>query len=214
MEERICEIQREQFEWIKSQLELRKYGSINEVVKTALVELINKEKQPRTIPKERMAEGIDVCRENVLNFLKCAEILVQEKMSNYGVILFQYAKEEIGKLAMLRESANQSGDMVTIPDETFTNHIRKDRVSEKLLGEDAWLVKGGFESPHGIGFQIINQFNGFEKPTRTNHEIRLKCAFVDYDEGQKKWSYGIEHNPETLLAKVREVKEKIGELRL
>ena len=78
------------------------------------------------------------------------------------------------------------------------------------MGKDAWLIKGGFDE----GFQIFNSFKGFEKPNRTNHNVRLKCTFVNYDEGQKKWILGIDHDKATLLAKIREVKTKLCELKL
>jgi hypothetical protein len=87
--------------------------------------------------------------------------------------------------------------------------VNKDNIAEELLGKDSWIIKGGFDDS---GFQIFNSFKGFEKPIRTNHKIRLKCAFVDYDEGQGKWILGVEHSSETLLAKIEEVKSKLNEL--
>ena len=177
-----------------------------------LLELIKKNKQPLMIPKDKMVEGIRRCWDNALMFLNCSELLVQTDSKNYSncsIILFQYAKEEIGKMAILRKKANQLSEKISLPEETFSDHVNKDRMAEELLGKDSWVIRGGFEDS---GFQIFSSFKGFQKPIRTNHKIRLKCAFVDYDEGQNEWVLGVEHSPETLLAKIREVKSKLNEM--
>jgi AbiV family abortive infection protein len=204
-----CEIENEQYDWIESQLAKGNYVDTNQVIRTALGDLVNECKQPLLIPREKISEGIGLCKDNALNFLKCAELLVKSGLSNYSIILFQYAKEEIGKFTLLKEQANQLGEKISLPAGTFSDHLGKDSLAEGLLGKDSWLIRGGFEDS---GFQIFSSFKGFEKPLRTNHKIRLKCAFVDYDEGQNKWVLGVEHSPETLLAKINEVKSKLNEL--
>lgn len=198
-------------DWIRKQIELGLFDDVNEVIDTALSEMIAKDKQPRIIPKEKMAEGIIFCKENALDFLACSELLIKADKSNYGVILFQFAKEEIGKLAMLLDVSNDSSELISVPEDVFTNHSTKDRKAVDFFGRDAWLIKGGFDDE---GFQIINTFKGFEKPIRTNHDVRLKCTFVNFDKEQKKWVLGIDHTKETLLAKIREVRTKLSQFKL
>ncbi len=198
-------------DWIRKQIESGTFDDVNEVIDTALSEMIAKDKQPRIIPKEKMAEGINLCKKNALDFLASSELLVEAGKSNYGVILFQFAKEEIGKLALLLDVSNNSSELISVPEEVFTNHLTKDRKAVDLFGRDVWLIKGGFDDK---GFQVINTFKGFEKPIRTNHDVRLKCTFVNFDEGQEKWVLGIDHNKETLLTKIREVRTKLSQFKL
>jgi len=198
-------------DWINKQINLKNFKNANEVIENSLSEIIHKAKQPQIIPKEKMDEGINLCRKNALEFLDSAEILIEAGKSKYGIILFQFAKEEIGKLALLRDAVNDSSELISVPEDVFTNHSTKDRKAVDLFGKDAWLIKGGFEED---GFQIFNTFKGFEKPIRTNHEVRLKCTFVNYDKGQKKWILGIDHNAGTLLAKIREVRTKLCNLKI
>ena len=197
--------------WIKKQINLGTFEDANEIIEAALSEMIAKDKHPQIIPKEKMSEGIKLCKDNALGFLACSELLIKSDKSKYGVIFFQFAKEEIGKLALFREANNTSNEMISIPEDVFTNHSTKDRKANSLFGRDAWLIKGGFDDER---FKIINTFKGFEKPIRTNHDVRLKCTFVNYDKGQKKWILGVNHNRDTLLAKLLEVRKKLEELEL
>jgi hypothetical protein len=202
-------IEKSQLDWINEQIKQGKIKSVNEAVREAINGLISKDKPLRNIPKEKLSEGVSLCKTNVLNYLKCAEALVNIGMSNYAIILFQFAKEEAGKLSLLIQKANELSSTISIPDDVFTNHMLKDKRAVEFLGNDpeTWLIKGGFVKE---GFEIINTFKGFESPIWTNHEIRLKCAFVDFDENNKEWKLGVEeHVPETLLFSIKKVKSLI-----
>lgn len=207
MENVEIEIEKLQFDWINAQIEHGNIKSINEAVKEALDLLISKDKLPRNIPKEKMLEGINLCKKNILDLLNCAETLVNIGMSNYAIILFQFAKEETGKLALLTQKADQLSTTISIPDDVFTNHVLKDKKATEFLGndEETWLIKGGY----GKGYQKINTFKGFEIPIWTTHDVRLKCAFVDFDEKSKEWTFGIKHVPETVLFSIKKVESKI-----
>ena len=195
--------------WIEKQINLGTFEDANEIIEAALSEMITKDKQTRIIPEEKMNEGIQLCKDNALGFLSCSELLVESGKSKYGIILFQFAKEEIGKLAMLMDVKNDLNELNSVSVDVFTDHSNKDRKAVDLFGKDTWLIKGGFDDK---GFEIINTFKGFEKPIRTNHEVRLKYTFVNYDKGQRKWISDVDHTPETLLASIRKVRKKLNQL--
>ena len=209
MERVEIEIEKLQLDWINTQIEHGNIKSISEVVSEALKGLISKNKPPRNISKEKISEGISLCKKNILDLLKCSEALVNIGMSNYAIILFQFAKEETGKLALLMEKNQTTSPTISISDDVFTNHILKDKKAKEFLGneEETWLIKGGY----GKCYQHINTFKGYEMPIWTNHDVRLKCAFVDFNEKTKEWQFGINHVPETVLVSVKKVESKIKE---
>ena len=135
------------------------------------------------IGKSEFPEGLRLCRENVLSFLESANILINANQINHAVILFQFAKEEVGKLAWLLTLSEELNEIIQVPRELFSTHKDKSEKSEGLFGIDSWVIKPGFDKrcfysgPEG----------GYALATESDHDTRLKCAFVDYDDQSKSW---------------------------
>jgi len=65
-------------------------------------------------------EGIDLCKENALDYLNEAKIIVQKGYLHHAYVSVQLAIEEIGKAIWLKdELENSSTDPVDIPDVVF-----------------------------------------------------------------------------------------------
>ena len=156
------------------------------------------------IRKSEFPEGLRLCRENALSFLESAKILINANKTNHAVILFQFAKEEVGKLAMLMNLSNELSEIIVVPGKVFSTHEGKSEKAESLFGEDSWVVKGGFEK----GFYYCGPEGGFDLGMESDHNVRLKCAFVDYDDQQKGWiKPGIETHKEVFLSTIEKVRE-------
>ncbi len=78
-------------EWIRKKIELNIFEDANEIIDVALSEMIVKERKPKFIPKEKMDEGLKLCKNNALDFLDSSELLVEAGKSKYGIIFFQFA---------------------------------------------------------------------------------------------------------------------------
>lgn len=58
-----------------------------------------KKRADSQIRKSEFIEGLRLCRDNALSFLESSKILINANQINHAVIIFQFAKEEVGKLA-------------------------------------------------------------------------------------------------------------------
>ena len=166
----------------------------------------SKKKPEKHIPKSEFPEGLSLCRKNALSLLESAKILINENKTNHAAILFQFAKEEVGKLASLMNLSEESSETIMVPGEIFSTHKGKSEKAEALFGIDSWVLKGGFDKrcfycgPEG----------GFELAIESDHDTRLKCAFVDYNDQLKSWVIpGIEADKEVFLATIERAKEKL-----
>ena len=158
----------------------------------------------KNIPNIKFSEGTKLCKKNILDFLESARILIEANRFNHGIIFFQFAKEEFGKLVWLLNLSKTSDSIISVPKKVFSSHKSKSKKAEDYFGEDLWLIKGGFDEK-GFG-------KGFEHPIRSDHDIRLKCAFVDYNENNKEWKLGLSYDKEVLSYSLKRVKDKIESL--
>jgi AbiV family abortive infection protein len=168
-----------------------------------------KKREDSYIRKSDFSQGLQLCRENALSFLESTEILINENKANHAVILFQFAKEEIGKLAWLLNLSKEMSEIIQVPEGLFSKHNYKSEKAEELFGYDSWVVKGGFEKRYYYcGFE-----GGFDLGIESDHDTRLKCAFVDYDNQLKVWiKPGIETHKGVFLATIERVREKLNGL--
>lgn len=163
------------------------------------------------IRKSEFPEGLRLCRENALSFLESAKILIDAKQINHAVILFQFAKEEAGKLAWLLTLSKGLPEVIQIPRELFSTHKDKSEKAEDFFGIESWVVKPGFDKrcfysgPEG----------GYDLGIESDHDTRLKCAFVDYNDITKCWiKPGIDTDKEVFLGSIERAKEKLNQLSL
>ena len=158
------------------------------------------------IRKSDFPQGLRLCRENALSFLESAKILVNEDKINHAVILFQFAKEEAGKLAWLLTLYEELTEIIQVPGELFSTHKDKSKKSEDFFGIESWVIKPGFDKRY---FDC----RYFESAIESDHDTRLKCAFVGYNDQSKIWiKPGIEADKETFLATIDRVREKLNGL--
>jgi AbiV family abortive infection protein len=161
------------------------------------------------IRKSEFPEGLKLCRENALSFLESAKILINANKTNHAVILFQFAKEEVGKLAWLLTLSEELTEIVQIPGELFSTHKHKPEKAEALFGIDSWVLKPGFDKR----YYYCGPEGGYDLGIESDHDTRLKCAFVDYDDQLKSWiKPGIETHKDVFLASIERVKDKLNGL--
>ena len=158
------------------------------------------------IRKSEFPEGLKLCRENALSFLESAKILINANKTNHAVILFQFAKEEVGKLSWLIKLSEEQSEAIQIPREIFQNHKNKSEKAEDFLGIESWVIKPGFDKR----YFYCGPEGGYASAVESDHNTRLKCAFVNYDAQLKKWiKPGIEADKEVFLGTIERVREKL-----
>ncbi len=135
-------------------------------------------KPPRPIPKNRFPEGIQLCKDNIADFLSDARNVLANGKPYHAYILFEFALEEFGKIIMLKEARddpNNKTNAAQVPEHVFTNHRGKCDKAIDVLGTDLKTLYNGIWAK-GIWAPGI----WGESEVEVGHNTRLKCAFVDY----------------------------------
>jgi AbiV family abortive infection protein len=80
----------------------------------------------RQVPRARMQEGIDLCKTNISDFLKDARLILAQNRLNHAYVITEFAVEEFGKAAILKEAwATSSTDPIVLGENVFTSHKGK-----------------------------------------------------------------------------------------
>lgn len=154
-----------------------------------------------------MTTGIDLCKENILDFLEDAKLIIGAGRLNHAYVSVQFALEEVGKILIFRDKIkNDPSDPLRITKrEAFQSHQGK--------AEKAWTVldpifKTIFDEG---GFQVgAFQKGAFQMDTYADHETRLDCAFVDYYSGQ--WQLGRDIKKELLVKLINHIEKKLPDV--
>ncbi len=140
----------------------------------------SKQKPPRPIPKSTFEIGINLCKENIADFLSEARVVLANDKPHHAYVLFEFALEEFGKILMLKEALaepNNTSDTAYVPELVFTSHRGKQEKAIGVLGDDfKSLYNGGIWMK---GYWLRGYMSGICE-TEVGHNTRLKCAFVDY----------------------------------
>lgn len=170
-------------------------------------------KKETEIPRAKIQEGVSLCKKNISLFLDTAERLIESDNLNHAAINVEFAIEEFGKTLMLKDEYGKGTDPVQVPDGVFTSHKHKPERAWKIGDPDAldpqykMISNGGFER------QGFSRF--FEQAIDLSHEIRLECAFVDFDKTEKDWFLG--HGniaKKRLISLLEHIREKTSRITL
>jgi AbiV family abortive infection protein len=129
----------------------------------------------RKIPKEKIQGGIDLCKKNIVDYLKDARTIANEKRLYHAVISAEFAVEELGKILLLKHSLEKDSALVDIDGEEFCNHHKKaERAWNKVLDRKYQVL---FE---GVWDSEMWDTGMWDEKTEISDTTRLECSFVDY----------------------------------
>jgi AbiV family abortive infection protein len=135
-------------------------------------------KPPRPIPKIKVPQGIQLCKENISDFLNDARNILSNGKSYHAYVSFEFALEEFGKIIILKKALNDPNnttDTAQVDEIVFTSHKDKCDKAIEVLGKDfESLYNGAWPK----GMWKPNMWG--ETEVAIGHNTRLKCAFVDY----------------------------------
>jgi AbiV family abortive infection protein len=157
-----------------------------------------KNKEDKLIPKAKIQTGIDLCKSNIRDYLKDARLIISEGRLNHAYIFVQLAIEEFGKIVMLKEALESATtDPISVNHKVFDSHKHKTEKAFTLLDSRLREIhRGSFGEGFGKGFDIS---------TEVEHETRLDCAFVAFDENY--WFLGRtvdREKPELLIQNIED----------
>jgi AbiV family abortive infection protein len=142
---------------------------------------INKPPKFRDIPKSKIPEGIERCKDNIIDFLNDARAVLTKGKRYHAYVSFEFALEEFGKIRMLKDALGDS-DTVSVNAKVFTSHEGKCEKALAILGSNFQTV---FD---GVWVKGMWAPNIWPEETVVSHKTRLKCAFVDFVNGN--WIIG------------------------
>lgn len=160
----------------------------------------------RLIPRAKMKEGIDLCKSNILDYLKDARLIMSDGRLNHAYVSVQFAIEEFGKIVMLKDALMAStNDIVTVKGSVFTSHKGKSPNAWRILDQK-------FKTIFGEGDFDDEDFShvSFVTDTKASHDTRLDCAFVDFDEGI--WHIGRDIKQKLLEELINHIEENLSKL--
>lgn len=157
-----------------------------------------------SIPREKMEEGFDLCRKNVLDYLQDARLIIGEGRLNHALVSVQFSIEELGKIRMLREALNKSAQgNVLVKESVFKSHKGKSETAWEFLDvKFRTIFEGDFD-------ETDFSHRDFLTDTKASHETRLECAFVGFDGNE--WFLGREIDKTLLLEIIQHIKDKLPE---
>ncbi len=160
----------------------------------------------RDIPKSRLQDGINRCKENVTDFLLDVRLIADAGRFDHAIISLEFALEEFGKALLLKEALKNKSDPVTINGVEFCNHDKKAKKALEII-DPAHIFRvlfGGYFPPEYFG----NYFTeGYWGGTTINNDLRLSCAFVDFIENN--WTKKRSINPTSFLNLVEIIEQEI-----
>ena len=134
---------------------------------------------PVLIPVGKLMDGSLLCIKNASRLACDAEILFKSKQYSSCILLAVLALEELGKGYMLMFHYEKRQDITSnIWNRDFKSHKKKLEIIgeafKKATNNDP-AKKEAFEKLSGFLFKMS--------------KIKLESLYVDWDEGQKQWSY-------------------------
>ena len=162
------------------------------------------------IPKEKMQEGIELCKRNIADYLKDARLVIGKGRLNHAYVSVQLSIEELGKIRMLREALSDNKntkDVIAVKDTVFASHKGKSDKAWEFLDPKFRNIFGevGFEDTGEGGFDP----RGFDTITMAGHRTRLQCAFVDFH--LDKWWLGRKIEEKKLIELINHIEERFSE---
>jgi AbiV family abortive infection protein len=135
------------------------------------------------IPRKKLPEGIKLCKDEIMNYLADAKLLLKNSSIHHASIMVQFACEELGKANKLKKKFEESkpNDMVEVEKRLFRNHIYKQEECWKLIGKELQLIfKGGFNrDAFTRRAALINEL--------MDHKTRLDASFVNWNKYEQDW---------------------------
>ncbi len=158
----------------------------------------------RVIPRAEMPRGIDLCKQNALDFLKDARILANEARLGHAYVSVQFAIEEPGKILLFRDKlkSDSSDPLVFKKNPTFSNHPGKTERAWKFLDPKFKIIfdEGAFQ--RGLFEKGMAQ-----EDTCAEYRTRIDCAFVDYY--ALRWQLGREIKKDLLANLINHIETKL-----
>ena len=135
-------------------------------------------KPPRSIPKSTFPVGLQLCKENISDFLNDARNILTNGKPYHAYISFEFALEEFGKIIMLKEALSEPNNTTInaqVDEIVFTSHRDKCNKAIAVLGKEFESLYNGIWAK---GVWAPNIWG--EAEVAIGHNTRLKCAFVDF----------------------------------
>ena len=149
----------------------------------------------RVIPLGRLEEGLDLCAQNVRDFVLDAKNLLSNGHGYHAVALAIFAFEELGKYSELKrlgeESAKIGASSLKVKDDLFRLHNYKQDIAKQLVPADTMILIPRYFSDTYFSPKYFGT-----KEVMVEPNLRLECVFVDWLNGD--WRYGTPHEPERL----------------
>lgn len=167
---------------------------------------IAKTQKNRIIPRKLMQNGIDLCKQNISDFLNDACLIIAQGRLNHAYVFVEFAIEELGKIIILEEALKSGiGDHVTVNEDVFTKHNQKSKKAWTVLDSKYRTIfdEGCFEE--GVWERGV-----FKQNTTASHKTRCECAFVDFTGSQ--WILGRDIKKgllQDLIAHIENVTKKV-----
>lgn len=159
----------------------------------------------KRIPRDKFPQGIELCKKNIMDFLRDATIIIEEGRLNHAYVSVEFAIEELGKIVMLKEALESSkDDSVLVEDRAFGSHKGKPEKAFTVLDPEFKTIYGGLFDPEIFDPSIFDTAT-----TKVSHRTRLECAFVDYNGD---WHFGQPINKNLLIALINHIKEKLPQV--
>jgi AbiV family abortive infection protein len=161
-------------------------------------------KGPQLVLRADLQEGIEMCKENALEFIEDARIIAGTGKFHHAVISLEYALEEFGKALLLKEARDDNGKDKEVIINFYYNHNKKveralDSIDNKenyrLMFKEitayhksngkskgagnAGVWKGDHYEP--IRSKLFFQVNSSREEPMCD-KTRQNCCFVGYEE--------------------------------
>ena len=165
------------------------------------------------IPREDISLMIDLCFENISQFLLDAELIhLQSPRFDHSIAFVQFAIEELGKAGILRKRLLETtDDVVEVSDAVFG----RVRGSHRLKENEAWtilslelrvLARAAFDPEFFDPRFFVTQ------DVKLSHEERLRSLFVDFIDGTP--TLGAAAEKERLTNIITSMKEEVETLKM
>ena len=138
------------------------------------------------IPRELMQNGIDLCKQNVSDFLKDAKLIVSEGRLDHAYVIVEFAIEEFGKIVMLNEALSlNTNDPILVNESVFKSHNEKSTKAWVILNPKYRIIfdEGAYD-------ENVYDPRFYQTNTTASHNTRLEFAFVGFD--GNRWVLGRE----------------------
>ena len=128
------------------------------------------------ILKSQIPHGIELCKQNIADFMDDTRIIMKKGKINHAYISFEFALEEFGKIIMLKEAPTNpiTKDKVVMSN-NFFKHNKKCEIAIEKLGNE-------FKSVYDMNWFLREELGLYPLwfGTKTSHKTRTECAFVGY----------------------------------